>query len=199
MIEEFKHTEKHTSHVPSLDSYERRIAEIKKYAEELVSDLTDAQFNKKPANGGWSVGECFEHMNILGKEYIAPLKKAIDTARKKGWKPKQKYKYSFFGRAFIRSMEPPYKMKLKTTKAMQTQDKNLSKEKVLKDFYALQEELLRLMREAQDVDLQRAKAPSQILPVIRFSVGEWLAVTAVHERRHLWQAAQVKKSFKKRD
>lgn len=192
-MSDFKYTEKTTTHAPSLEEYERQISEIKTYAHNLVKDMSATDFNKQPKTGGWSVGECFEHMNILGRGYVANLQKAVADGRKKNLTGSGKVKYGFFAQKFISSMEPPYKMKLKTTSAMQTKNKNLSKENVLAEFLKIQDELLEILKSAQGLDFKKIKAPSMFFRLFKMNVGEWLASMASHERRHLWQAANVKK------
>lgn len=196
-MSDFKFTEKTTTHAPSVEEYERQIAEIKTYAQNLVKDMSAADFNKQPSTGGWSVGECFEHMNILGRGYVTNLQKAVADGRKKDLTGSGKFKYGFFAKKFISSMEPPYKMKLKTTPVMQTKEKNLLKEKVLGDFLKIQDELVEILKSAQGLDFKKIKAPSMFFSLLKFNVGEWLASMASHERRHLWQASNVKKSIAK--
>jgi len=192
-MSDFKYTEKTTTHAPSVEEYERQISEIKTYAQNLVKDMSTTDFNKQQKTGGWSVGECFEHMNILGRGYVANLQKAVAHGRKKGFKGSGKFKYGFFAKKFISSMEPPYKMKLKTTPEMQTKEKNLSKEKVVDEFLKIQDELVEILKSAQGLDFKKIKAPSMFFRLFKMNVGEWLASMASHERRHLWQAANVKK------
>lgn len=194
-MSDFKFTEKNTTHAPTVEEYERQISEIKTYAQNLVKDMSAADFNKQPRTGGWSVGECFEHMNILGRGYVANLQKAVADGRKKGLTGSGKVKYGFFAKKFISSMEPPYKMKLKTTSAMQNKSKNLSKEKVLQEFLKIQDELLEILKSAQGLDFKKITAPSMFFRLFKMNVGEWLASMASHERRHLWQAANVKKKL----
>lgn len=196
-MSDFKFTEKNTTHAPSVEEYEHQISEIKTYAQNLVKDMSAADFNKQPKTGGWSVGECFEHMNILGRGYVANLQKAVADGRKKGLTGSGKVKYGFFAQKFISSMEPPYKMKLKTTPAMQNKDKNLSKENVLAEFLKIQDELLEILKSAQGLDFKKIKAPSMFFKLFKMNVGEWLGSMASHERRHLWQASNVKKALKK--
>ncbi|MES2766342.1 MAG: DinB family protein [Bacteroidota bacterium] len=194
-MNDFKFTEKDTTHAPSVEEYQRQITEIKNYAKNLLKDLSESDFNKQPSTGGWSVGECFEHMNILGRGYVANLQKAVAEGRKKGLTGSGKVKYGFFAKKFISSMEPPYKMKLKTTSAMQTKDKNLSKEKVLAEFLKIQDEMLEILKSAQGLDFKKITAPSMFFRFFKMNVGEWLGSMASHERRHLWQASNVKKKL----
>lgn len=194
-MSDFKFTEKDTTHAPSVEEYQRQITEIKNYARNLLKDVPESDFNKTPSTGGWSVGECFEHMNILGRGYVANLQKAVADGRAKNLTGSGKVKYGFFARKFISSMEPPYKMKLKTTSAMQNKSKNLSKETVLAEFLKIQDELLEILKSAQGLDFKKIKAPSMFFKLLKFNVGEWLASMASHERRHLWQASNVKKKL----
>jgi hypothetical protein len=55
-----------------------------------------------------------------------------------------------------------------------------------------QEEYLRLARRAGRVDLARVKLESPASARVKLSLGETFALLAAHERRHLWQARQVK-------
>ena len=48
--------------------------------------------------------------------------------------------------------------------------------------------------DAADVDVTRATFQNPFIPIIRMRVATGLAVLAGHDRRHLWQAEQVKRA-----
>lgn len=48
------------------------------------------------------------------------------------------------------------------------------------------------LRSADGLDLARIKVTSPVTRLLRLSLGQWLAGLAGHQRRHLWQARQVK-------
>jgi hypothetical protein len=45
---------------------------------------------------------------------------------------------------------------------------------------------------ADGIDLVRAKAKSPILPLFTWSLGAMFAIMLAHERRHIWQAREVR-------
>jgi hypothetical protein len=51
-----------------------------------------------------------------------------------------------------------------------------------------------LITDAAEIDANRARFPNPFVPLIRFSVATGLFVIAAHDRRHLWQAEQVKQA-----
>ena len=50
----------------------------------------------------------------------------------------------------------------------------------------------RLIADAADVDINRATFPNPFLKIIRMRVATALQILAAHDRRHLWQAEQVR-------
>jgi hypothetical protein len=50
-----------------------------------------------------------------------------------------------------------------------------------------------VLEEANGVDLARVKVSNPVSNWFKLSLGQELALTAAHERRHLWQASRVRK------
>jgi len=65
---------------------------------------------------------------------------------------------------------------------------------IITEFMASQNELQLLLREADGIDLGRAKIASPINKRLKFTLGQVFRLLAAHERRHLWQARKVKKA-----
>jgi hypothetical protein len=63
---------------------------------------------------------------------------------------------------------------------------------IVTSFYVLQDEFLQCIEEANGIDLSRTKVCNAVSRWFRLSLGQELAFNAAHERRHLWQATQVK-------
>lgn len=49
-------------------------------AERVAAGLTEEQFWQPPPDGGWSVGKCLAHLNIVGQGYVAELGPALAKA-----------------------------------------------------------------------------------------------------------------------
>jgi len=63
---------------------------------------------------------------------------------------------------------------------------------VISRFMDWQEQIDIRLQRADGLDLQRAKQRSPILPILTWRLGTFFALTLAHERRHLWQARQVR-------
>ena len=49
-----------------------------------------------------------------------------------------------------------------------------------------------VLRKAAGIDLNGTRFVNPFLSLIRFSMGSGFQIIAAHERRHLWQAKQVR-------
>lgn len=177
--------------IPELQDYISQLEAIKRDAADLTAGLTEAQFNWRPAPGQWSVAECLAHLNATAQQYIPLLSASITEARERGWLSQGPFRYGWLGNWFVRSMEPPVKMKFKAPKAfIPPPDQPMSK--TVPEFMALQDQLISLIGTANGIHLGRARVPSPATKLIKLSLGQGFALITGHERRHLWQARQVK-------
>ena len=156
----------------------------------LIGGLTVDQFNWVPAPGRWSIGQCMEHLNITTERYLPVLNKAIADGRAAGRTSTVPLTVGFFERWFLQSMEPPPRMKSKTPKAF-TATTASPLEATVARWNGLQSRLGDCIRSAEGLDFRRIKVRSQFGP-ISFSLGGTLLILLAHERRHLWQARQVR-------
>jgi hypothetical protein len=177
--------------IPELQEYVRQVEEIKRDAEDLVRGLSEAQFNWPPAPGRWSIGECLEHLNVTARLYWPVIAQAINQAKAQGWMSKGPYKHGWFGKLFVRSAEPPVKMKFKAPRRFRPPaDQPLAQ--VYPQFVSFQDRLLDLICDANGVDLGRPKVQLPATKLIKLTLGQGFGLIMAHERRHLWQARQVK-------
>jgi hypothetical protein len=177
--------------VSDLQEYVRQIEAVNLDARDLIAGLSDAQFNWRPAPGHWSIAECLDHLTVTGRELTERIKEAISDARSRGLLSRGPFRYGLIGNMVVRSMEPPAKLKFKAPKIFKPRpDQTL--EQVVRDFFAAQDEVLKLIREANGINLARAKVTSPVTRLMKLSLGQAFSLIATHERRHLWQAHQVK-------
>jgi len=161
---------------------------------ELLSGLTEEQFNKKPASGGWSIGECVDHLIVTGKDYTNQIERGLKKAQQKNLHLKSAYRFSWLGRSFIKNVEPPVKRRFKNP-ARWAPDPKLPMQKIIEDYNILQERYVDLLNKSKGWDILKVKLPSPATSLLRFSIYEMFAVNAAHQRRHMWQAANVKKEI----
>lgn len=177
--------------IAELETYQDQLTSIRQDAGGLMSGLTDAQFNWRPAPNRWSVGECFEHLNIsAGQVFIPGIDAAIATARRQGLRSPGPFVYSAPQRFFLRITEPPPRVRFKAPPLIRPASlKPL--EAVRSEFLAWQDRLSERLHQADGLDLCKARQASP-LKIWRWSLGAYIAIMLAHERRHIWQARQVR-------
>ena len=160
----------------------------------LAAGVTDEQFRWRPLEGrGWSIAQCLDHLGIMNKHYGAAVGSGIEDGRRRNLRYAGRGRPSFFGRRFIASFEPPARMKLKTPRvALPPLDK--PRDAVMRTYHESHDLVRRLIVDAADVDVNRATFQNPFIPLVRMRVATGLAILAAHDRRHLWQAEQVKRA-----
>jgi hypothetical protein len=161
---------------------------IKAEANSLVTGLTSAQFNWRPGPGRWSIGECLGHLNAMSDMALI-IERLIGQAQAQKLFSQGPYRKPWPAQLFIKLTEPPYRMKVKTFPFMVPQSSE-PVEQVLPKFLALQDQLQGWMQEANGLDLGGLTAPNWAK--LNFTLGQWLLFILAHERRHLWQAQNVR-------
>lgn len=174
-----------------LREYRRQIEAVTNNARDLLNGLSQAQINWSAAPVHWYIAECFDHLTVTNREMLQNIQEAINDARTKGLTGRGPFRHGMIGNMIVRSMEPPVKMKFKAPKIFKPRAEQ-SLETVARDFFATQDEVLSVINEANGVHLARAKVTSPVLKWMKLSLGQAFGLIATHERRHLWQARQVK-------
>ena len=91
-------------------------------------------------------------------------------------------------------MEPPPKRRMRTFPILTPPATILARDEVLRTFAASRDRLLERVRAAGGLDLKRAIVVSPVSRLIRMPLGGYLEFLAAHDRRHLWQAKQVREA-----
>ncbi|HVF87011.1 MAG TPA: DinB family protein [Pyrinomonadaceae bacterium] len=178
--------------VAELQSYKEQFEANSRDAQDLVAGLDDTQFNWRPAAGRWSIAECLAHINIAGQMYLTVFDRSIKRARAANLPFEAgPFRHGVFGKLFLRATEPPAKIKVKAPKLIAPLPEHLLAV-VIPAYVSLHDQLIRRLSDANGLNLVRVKVVSPFSRLFRFSLGHAFAITAAHERRHLWQARQVK-------
>lgn len=149
----------------------------------------DAAFQRQPEGGGWSVGQCFEHLTQTNRLYIAAIREAIGRVPREAAPVTASIRSTWVGRRFIASMEPGT-MRFRSPKKVVPGDTG-RREQVWAAFRHELSEIETLVRDAAGVDLNRPVFGSPFFGLIRLRAGTGLRVMLAHMRRHLQQAERV--------
>lgn len=162
----------------------------------LTGDLSENEINFRPGPGKWSIAECIQHLTNTNNEYYKQALPAIEKGIAKGKFSDDPIKLSFIGKIFMK-FEPPPKRKFKNPKIFSPKTdphKIFDKEQVVKDFIASKMKMIELIEKADGLDMNKVKFSSPVFGLIRVKLGDYLKIMAPHDRRHLWQASQIKNS-----
>ncbi|HEX9941085.1 MAG TPA: DinB family protein [Thermoanaerobaculia bacterium] len=161
-------------------------------AQALTADLDEERFNWRPDERSWSVAQCLDHLNVANRVYLEAMGRAVEAARGRGASRRGPIEPRALERWFIRSLEPPPRRRLPAPRKIVPAARK-SRAEVGEEWARVQAQLRDLLREAAPLDLNGVRFVNPFVSLIRFSVGTGFLVIDAHERRHLWQAEQVRR------
>lgn len=159
----------------------------------VASGLDEAQGTWRPSPGAWSVAECLDHLAVSNRVYLARLIEGARRGREAGRMRRREAVPGFLGGMFARSLEPPVKRKTKNPK-LSTPRNSPPLAESLKAFLDSQEQVRTFIRENADLDLASIRFVNPFVQAIRFSLATGLHVITSHDRRHIWQARNVRQA-----
>lgn len=171
----------------------RQIEAVKRDAPALVTGLSDAQFNWHPEPGRWSIAQCLDHLNVATGKTLPAFDRAISDARSRGRVASGPFRYSWFANWMVRSMEPPVKRRMGTVKLFTPAPERRVAE-VIPEFLRVRDQFAERVRQADGLDLKRARVTSPVTRLLRMPLGAYFAFILAHDRRHLWQARLVREA-----
>jgi hypothetical protein len=175
---------------PEIDDFRRQFEQLSADADALVAPLTDAEFHQRPGADAWSVGDCLEHLNVTARVYLPTLDEGVADAIRRGLYGAGPFRYNPLGRLFAWSQEPPPKWRGRGL-AKFAPARQRPRPEVMAAFRAYQVQYIDRLRQANGIDLARARVSAPPARWLRLSLGSGFALMAAHERRHLWQARRV--------
>jgi hypothetical protein len=178
---------------PEIDEFRNQFEQLSAEADALTGPLSDEQFTWRPASDAWSIAECLEHLNATARLYLPALDEGIADAIRRGVYGEGPFKYNWFGRLSVRFSDPPVRMRMKAPENVRPAAGRARRE-ILAAFRAYQVQYIDRLRQANGVDLARARVRVPSGGWIRIPLGSGFALMAAHERRHLWQAKRVMES-----
>jgi len=175
--------------VQSLESAQSRLRR-------LTDQLSESDWNRKPAANRWSAAECVEHLNLTSRAYIPLLRDAIANAGEARRDPTKHYRHNALG-WFLSKMFGPLRHlgrfkvgRVKTTPAFVPRP-GRSRTEILSDFVRLQAELVSLVRSADGLPVNDVKIVSPFGGRMRYNTWSALVIVSRHEHRHLEQAEEA--------
>lgn len=164
-------------------------------ARALMAGLSEELGTRRPSDGSWSVAECLEHLATTNRLYLDAMKLAAAEGRARAMLRRGPAQPGFWGRLFIKSLEPPVKSYTKSKAPQKIRPSSVPLADAMTHFLASQDAARAFVRECEPLDLERIGFPNPFIRGLRFSLITGFHGMATHERRHLWQGWNVRRAL----
>jgi DinB superfamily len=175
-------------------SFKKEVNDCRTRAAQLVDGLSGEQFVLRPDPAKWSVAECLAHLNKTAEVVVKITRKGIAQAKEKNIRGEGPFRLGARGRLLIWIAEPPPKFRIPAPTSIVPPLTIDQPDRVLPEFMRAQDEWGRLFQEADGLDLARITLGSFFSP-FRCQMSGGLMWMMAHQRRHLWQAENVKRQI----
>jgi hypothetical protein len=182
----------------TLDEAQRAFEEDPRRARAIAAGLDREAFNRRAASDAWSVGECLDHLCVVGGHVLPRFAAALDDVRSGGHTAApgaEMTRRSWFDRLIVRGMGPKSEREVRFRVRAPERflpSRDLDPDDVLERFDAVTREFVRQLDRARGHDLGRRQVPSLLFPLVRVHLGAWYTAHAAHHERHLLQAERAR-------
>ncbi|MEX2379661.1 MAG: DinB family protein [Vicingaceae bacterium] len=170
--------------IKSLEAY---VKAHRAFAESLIN-IDEQKLNQQPADGGWNVLQCIEHLNRYGDFYLKEVGGKVKKAT--NFSNDQNFKAGFFGKLFTSMMLPKKGMIKMKTFADKNPDAKILDLNVIHKFIKQQKEWEEILKKCQLLNLNKNKC-SLTLPLLKMNMGSTLQFVIYHNERHVVQAQRL--------
>jgi len=180
---------------PEINSLFAQFDAIESDVRALVGGLSEAQGRRRPDPGAWSVAECLDHLATANRVYLEAMRPAAELAMARGRMRRGPVVPGLVGRWFVAWLEPPVKPRRRSkapSKIRPREGPPLSD--ALEQFIASLHDTRAFLRRFSEIDLAGTRFPNPLVPGVRFSLATGINVLAAHDRRHVWQAWNVRRA-----
>ena len=152
-------------------------------------NLTEQQLTQTPAGGGWSISECFQHLNTYGDYYLPLLLEA--TVGAEGQTSGPKHRPSRLGSYLVKMIDPDRSSKKMKALKRHLPDPLLPPHLVLATHLEQQENLLGMLRKLDNMDTRKRTIPTTLSGLLKLNALDVARFLVVHNERHIGQAERV--------
>jgi len=164
------------------------------YALTLVEGLSEQQLAWRPEPRRWSIADNFVHLRLTVQMCLGPLDAAIASARERKLFSNGPFRMTLMGRLFAWYVEPPPAIRLPAPKTLVPPLQGSASE-ALPAWIVAHTQIVERIEAANGLDLVRASFTSPFASFVRMNLLALFAVFNGHERRHLWQANNVRSAL----
>lgn len=162
-------------------------------ARALTAGMTEelGQWRSRP--DAWSIAECLDHLATANRVYLEAMRPAAARALRAGASTRPALP-GVIGRWFIAWLEPPVKPRRKGKAPKKIRPRSQPPvADAFERFIAAHRDARAFVEQYANIDFAGVRFVNPFIPGVRFSLATGIHVIAAHERRHLWQAWNVRR------
>lgn len=180
-----------------LDQLELHLNETLKEVRARFGNQPAEHLLRRVAVGQWNAQECFAHLNAEFDYYLPRIELALHKSKARKWMAVPERQSNGLGRRAIRAADPRFLTgkKLRSAKAIDPFKLLTVRENELKILLINLELTLRLLRQAREVDLNRALVKPMGWHLSSFLLGDLFEYLTLHTHRHVNQALRSSELF----
>lgn len=155
--------------------------------------LIPHQLDWRSPDGGWSIGQCIDHLIITDCLYFPVFKKIAErNYSMNSWERWSPFS-GLFGKALLNAVQEKQVRKTKTARIF-TPGENAIDAVVFERFHKHQDSLLRYISGYRELNIDRIRVSSPVSKFVTYSLRKAISILIEHQHRHILQALRVKSS-----
>lgn len=178
-----------------MENYIESIQTISQFTQTEFGSLSPQQFNFKPADNKWSIGQCIHHLVRTNKAYFPLYDKLLKGNYTPNFFEKNGWFAEFWEKFFINGVDPKNTKKMKAPATIQPEQSDIDMI-ILNKFYEQNLKIQDYYQKIYSNKLEKQIISSPFAKFITYSSGSTFEIIRLHELRHLQQAQRVKQLIK---
>lgn len=150
--------------------------------------LSAEQLARPPPEGGWSVGQVYEHLCLAHDSYLDPVSKLLTSAKPNPSKARvATWQPTVMGNFLVRSFRSPRRLPAPRIYRPGPEPRD----QVIDAFLERQDRAVTLLEESADHLWQEIRMRSPVTALIRMNLGDAFTILVTHTERHFGQMDRI--------
>ncbi len=175
----------------TMQPFFRELAVNRETSLALLEDLDAEQLAWRPSPAKWGLGDICAHLGTTAALYLPALDRAIQQGQDAAAYSDRPFRANLISRMMVWSMEPPVRLRMRAPTVL-LPPATFDPVEARQRYGALQQAVELRLERAAGLDLTHVRVRLPTIRAARLALGSVLALLLAHERRHLWQATQVR-------
>ena len=175
------------------DQLTNQVLALRVLSHQRLRPLSSEQLNRRPSYDQWSVGQCLEHLNLVGGYFLPSVKESLRLAQARGSAAGTRVRSGWLGRHFASTARTNHGLGyrlLRQPKQYAPTGVRLTGT-VVEAFNRQLDELLRLLLLARQVDAGAVRVPNPLHPWLRLRLTDVFEALVAHAQSYLKLAEQA--------